>query len=338
MRYKVLKYFATALILILVGCRDFLLNGEPENTFEENFEEFWKTLDEQYVGIHAYNVNWDSVYISAKAELTNVKNENQLFSLFITMSKPFKDFHFRIKAKNKGSYNYNSNAPVNFLGTNLVQSYLKGGLKGNTRVKYGQVSDSIVYMHIANFVGLDNEDFKVIDQILLENLSSKAFIVDVRNNGGGNEANAKLVASRFTSKECNYAYFRAKSGKKHDDFSDFKVKSFGPNGAIQFLKPVFLLTNKYVASSSESFAYMMRCLPNVVQVGDNTAGLITSMPIDYELPNGWSVWISIGLSYDTDKKLNTDGLIPHHKVSITAQDSLDRKDRILEKAIMLANM
>lgn len=108
-----------------------------------------------------------------------------------------------------------------------------------------------------------------------------------------------------------------------------------PGGAKQFTKDVILLTNRFVASAGEGFAYMMHSLPHVRQVGDHPAGLVTRFPLDRELPNGWSYWCSVGLEYDADKKLIVEGSIPDFKVGISKHDSIVRRDMILEQAISL---
>jgi carboxyl-terminal processing protease len=335
-RHNLLKVGLFLSLIVWIACAETFLGKEPDNTPNDVFEAYWQGMNEHYVGIDAYGVNWDSIYAVYKPQVANVKNERALFELLVNMSRPFKDGHFFIDARKIGYYSYPNPQPTHFLGVNAVARYMvPKQLKGNSRVKYGNISDSIFYMHVANVSGPDATDFKIIDQILEENPKAQGAIIDIRNNYGGNEAWSRLIASRFTDQERIYQYQRSRIGKKITDMSDFFASTVKPEGAKQFTKPIILLTNRYVASAGESFALMMRTLPYVRQVGDNTSGLITGYPIERELPNGWTYWCSIALTYDPNKQLITNGLVPHVRAELTKQDTSFGRDAVLEKAIEL---
>ncbi len=75
----------------------------------------------------------------------------------------------------------------------------------------------------------------------------------------------------------------------------------------------------------------MRCMPQVIQVGDQTGGG-SGMPFTATLPNGWTVRFSASPSYDRDKNQTEFGIAPDYNVAITDADFLRGKDTIIEFA------
>jgi hypothetical protein len=327
--------FLLLFFLSQIGCKKTLLGDETPNTPIDNFDAFWQGMDENYVGFAARPaLNWDSIYQVYRPKITTTTTNNDLFNYFKAMMLPFRDQHFVLR--NPATYyQFSDTFNHQFLGLDAVRGYLTMPLKGNKIVQYAPIGN-VGYVYISDFNGQNPASYyELIDTIVTTFKDQTGLIIDIRDNSGGSETYGKTIASRFTDQTRTYSYNRFKKGKKRDDLSDFQANSFASKGNTPFLKPVLLLTNRAVASSAEDFALMMRSIPSVKLVGDNTAGLIYTRPITRQLPNGWVYWCSVSLLHDGNKNVLTNGIEPDFRVSISTADSIARKDKVLEKAIDL---
>jgi carboxyl-terminal processing protease len=325
-----------SLLFTQMACKKMWLGDEISNSQIENFDDFWRGMDENYVGFAARpDIDWDSIYRVYRPKVTNSTSNTELFTLFKQMMLPFRDEHFAIEALNTGYYQFVDTFNHQFLGLNAVGTYLTTPFKGNKTVKYAPIG-KVGYIYIADFDGRNPVSYyELIDAILDEFKDQTGVIMDIRDNGGGNEAYAKIIASRFTDQSRVYDYNRFKKGKNRADLTDFVENTLDPKGNKPFLKPVMLLTNQQVGSSAENFALMMRSNPTIKTVGDNTAGLIYTRPIARQLPNGWLYKCSVSLLHDAYKKILIEGIVPDYRVNISSADAAAGKDKVLEKALAL---
>lgn len=120
---------------------------------------------------------------------------------------------------------------------------------------------------------------------------SKVLILDIRGNGGGNSGFAWNWLSGFTNQYMRIKYINADKfsqpylsfAQSSDEYPDEHIKiikdSLGTwrflyqNGAqIPNASIIFVLTDKHVGSSGETFVEYLSALENVVFVGSNTHG------------------------------------------------------------------
>ena len=170
-------------------------------------------------------------------------------------------------------------------------------------------SDNIAIITIDDF-GYDNlPDEIYANYSLLE--KAKGFIIDIRNNGGGNSSNGDAVAALFFKKTfsgghyklpAHIGYYKANAPYLYDDGQQWVkdalnvgkrsfyhldepivrcVKNYDPPGLLR--QPVVLLTTAETGSAAEDFAISM--LPRGTIVGTPTTGS-TGQPIFYTLDSG----------------------------------------------------
>ncbi len=177
-------------------------------------------------------------------------------------------------------------------------------------------------------------DYEAIDNVVTAFQDKDGMIIDIRDNGGGSDANAELIASRFADKKRLYRYVRYRSGENHTDFTEWRSSFIAPDGN-SFTKPIAVLTNRGCFSSTESFLFAMKVMPQVVTVGGVTGGGSGS-PIYRELPIGWTFRLSSWQEVDSDFQfIEGTGMTPDHLVTISEADDVANTDTILEAAIAL---
>lgn len=333
------KLFLILIICTLVfSCGNFILDSDPKNTPENNFEIFWKEFDRYYAFFNLRNINWDSVYTAHRPYVNPETSGQELFQIFSSMLNVFRDVHVNLYTP-LGSYAYKrleEQHYQNFDHMVVNNEYLKDGLQsaGNYMYSYGRLENQLGYLLISTFSG--NEDiYKRIDYVFLQ-LSwyqVKGLIIDIRDNAGGNTAGSDYIASRFADKKRLYEYVRWRNGPGHSDFTELTPHYVEPSEKAPFKKPVAVLINRNCFSTAEAFVLAMKTFPNVITIGDTTGGGAGN-PIMRELPNGWVYRIPRWISYTPELKCYEGvGIAPDIKVDISYNDSRNRKDPILDKAI-----
>jgi hypothetical protein len=346
MQNKILKtgfmrrYFNLIVLVIFIFFSCKKADNQIENDQQGNFKIFWDDFNSNYPAFQLNNINWDSVYTVNSSLINSSTKDIDLFNIMKSSVLALRDAHSDIISNQYGRADYGnkfvrqkpSNFPVwNTIFTKYVQ--LMKFNHSNATMAYGKViNQDIGYFLIESFCEV-KDDYYMIDSFLDIFQNSKAVIIDIRHNGGGNEAYAQIVASRLTNQATTYRYARYRNGPNHSDLSDFIPLVLIPDGKIRFTKPVILLTNRHTFSAAEDFALMLKSLTNVVHIGDTTLGGVATNPVTKTLPNGWTYRMSRAINCDKNKAPINGGIAPQFNVQITKSDSINGVDRIIEAAI-----
>ena len=322
---KYLVYLVS--LVFLTSCVD---AEERQNSPTGNFEALWQILDEHYCFFdykqHEYGLDWNEVYHKYKVRVDDKMNEDQLFEVLCNMLSELRDGHVNLTySMDYGRYwAWQEAYPKNF-NDSLERRYLGTDYKIASGLRYRILDDNIGYIRYESFqqpIGEGN-----LDDVLAYLALCRGLIIDIRNNGGGDLTTAELLAARFVHEKTLVGYMQHKTGTGHSDFSDMEPQYLEPSRNIRWHKGVCVLTNRSVFSAANTFAVMMRALPNVKIVGDHTGGG-SGMPMSNSLPNGWSVRYSACPMYDRDRQQTEFGIVPDIQVSIgTSED-----DEIIETA------
>ncbi|USQ97748.1 S41 family peptidase [Caulobacter sp. RL271] len=166
----------------------------------------------------------------------------------------------------------------------------RGRQAANNRVFWGRVDD-IGYLNLVTMGAFARnaapDDPRPLDAVLDEAMAAfagaKAVIVDVSNNRGGYDTISARIAARFADQP-QLAYSKVAVGAKAPP-QPLRVE---PAGGPRFTGPVYLVTSDVTVSAGETFALMMKALPNVKQVGMTTRGAFSDQ-LPKPLPNGWAL-------------------------------------------------
>ena len=322
------KYFLLFFCLSLfIGCVD---EEEQPDTPEGNFEALWKIMDEHYCFFDYKNVDWNSVYNIYKVRARGDISREQLFEVLTDMLSELRDGHVNLySAFDYGRYwRWHEDYPTNFSDT-LQRRYLGTDYRIAAGMKYKILDDNIGYVYYESFSDAIGEGN--LDEVIQHFMFCQGMIVDIRGNGGGTVTNVDKIAARFCNEKTLVGYSQHKTGKGHNDFSDLEPIYIEPSSNLRWQKPVVLLTNREVFSAANEFTQYMRCMPQVIQVGDQTGGG-SGMPFTATLPNGWTVRFSACPNYDRDRNQTEFGIAPDYNVAITDADFLRGKDTIIEFA------
>ena len=321
-------------LVSLVSCVD---TEEYHDTAKGNFEALWKIIDEHYCFFdykqQEYGLDWNAVYNKYKVRVHDDMLTTQLFEVCCDMLSELRDGHVNlVSAMDYGRYwQWQEAYPKNFSDT-LYRHYMGTDYRISSTLSFRVLDDNIGYVYCGSFenpIGEGN-----LDEVLSYLAFCRGLIIDIRNNGGGELTTAERLAGRFVQQKTLVGYMQHKTGPGHNDFSDREAWYLEPSSKMRWHKKVCVLTNRSVYSAANTFAVMMRALPNVTIVGDHTGGG-SGMPMSSSLPNGWSVRFSVCPMYDKDGQQTEFGIAPDVAVSLSDASRANDVDDIIEKARQL---
>jgi hypothetical protein len=182
------------------------------------------------------------------------------------------------------------------------------------------------------FIGAwTKEGFGDVEAALDKLADSRALILDVRANGGGDELLARRIAGRFATKPVVYGRAQARDATlPGEGFLEALDKRLDP-AATHDPREVVVLQGPCCVSSTEWFLLMMGALENVTTVGLPSRGA-TGNPKPFPLFQGINVWVPTqrGLMLD-GTLIEGQGVPPDEEVG----HGEEGKDPALERALAI---
>lgn len=306
-----------------------------------NFRALWKILDEGYCFFperYPEPKGWKRVYEAMAARISTQMSEDRLFDLMAELIDHLHDGHVNLYSSFDVSSNSDwSHSPHSFYNAEIRNRYLGNhyrvaGSLYYTIIDYNEHKvDSIALVVCPSFS--KNITLQHWYAVFKRIRGCRGLIVDIRNNGGGYVSNASTMASCFVPERSAVAFLSAKTGPGHHDFGPLSPIYVDPAPeAVQWRKPVVLLTNRRVYSAANSVTAYLKHNSDVYIVGDTTGGG-GGLPISSELPNGWSLRYSSSRTLDAHKELIEWGVSPHFVQPQTDEATALQQDALIEKAI-----
>ena len=136
---------------------------------------------------------------------------------------------------------------------------------------------------------------KIMNRAMNDLSESSAIVLDVRFNGGGQDAVSFEILSYFLPSKTQVAKQKLKYGTKQSPVIPLYIQG-KPNA---FTKPVYVLTSKQTGSAAEAFSIATLAMNNVYRIGTRTSGAM-STALEKQLPNGWDFSISNEIYMDNN--------------------------------------
>ncbi|MBI4993910.1 S41 family peptidase [Candidatus Wolfebacteria bacterium] len=191
-------------------------------------------------------------------------------------------------------------------------------------VDFEMKEGDMAYFHLYNFY--ENAPFLFYQNIVKAALQNpKGIILDLRNNPGGYLEGAVNIASWFFEPGQIVVSEEFISGKK-DEF-----RSYG-SGALKDL-PIVVLVNEGSASASEILAGALQDNRNVKIIGKKSFGKGTVQQLE-TLSDGSTIKITIAHWLTPNgHMIDKNGIAPDYEVNLSEDDTKNKKDPQLDKAI-----
>jgi len=305
------KYKNTIIILLLIplsACQLFL-GPEPDTSPKAIFYNLWNDFNNIHANLDLrmssnprYN-NWQEVYDYHSNNLKDRMTDNDLFELCLNMLKVLNDPHVSLHAPGRNDYSYTDTNPEHFYLSEVKKHLTGSGSEVYKNFLYGKftLSPHIGYIHIKTFTPETYEWGRAIDRIIRELSDTKAIVLDIRNNSGGEIQILEFIVSRFIAERKDYMTVSVKSGPEPNSFSAPVVYTARPSGS-NYTKPVVLITNKGTVSAAERFTLALRTQSHVIHTGTTTLGALSKRH-RRPMANGWFYSISPERSADMNGKI-----------------------------------
>jgi carboxyl-terminal processing protease len=259
----------------------------PSSDFAAQFDSLWTTFDREYSYFEHKRVDWPATRATYRPRALAAANQAAFMEVIREMLGTLHDGHVTLRdPSGRQTPTYTSQGFVNWDRAVFDQYRGRAGwTQGQIDWGHG-VLDGVPYIAIG---GWGNQAIRTadFDAAFERYRDAPALILDVRMNSGGNDQLAFEIAGRFTRSTVRAGYVKFRNGPAHTNFGPPNERTVSPRGPWQFAGNVLLLIGRRCASSNESFIVAMAQMPNVVLVGDRTAGS-TGNPGTFPLAGGWS--------------------------------------------------
>lgn len=181
---------------------------------------------------------------------------------------------------------------------------------------------------------------------------SKALIIDLRFNGGGNSSIAAEILSHFTNKDLEGSIWKTKKhiaaykawGNYSERYREYAQDNAWESGSMELLKakesnnhivPTFVLIGRHTASAAEDFLIYADKLNHFTTIGEKTYGS-TGQPIFFDLPGGGALRICTKRdSYPDGKEFVGYGITPQVTIDRMPEHLRSEQDIVLSSAIKI---
>jgi hypothetical protein len=196
---------------------------------------------------------------------------------------------------------------------------------------------NIAYLQINSFN--DEKIVKVFDSLFTSIAATKALIIDIRNNGGGNGGNGFEILGYLTDRP----FYTGKSmirqyrpvGRSWGGIEKGTIEedNWRPYKNKLYSKPVIVLTSGATYSAAEDFTATFKSMKRGVVIGEPSGGS-TGQPVFFTLPGGGTGAICSKRDYFSDgTEFIGVGIQPDKVVHPTAKSISLGKDDVLEAAV-----
>ncbi len=319
--------------------RAFMNDAEPSNPVNV-FDYLWNKVDQQYSFFDIKGVDWDSVYEVYRPKVYDDMDSDSLFAVCAAILNTLKDGHTNLFSEFDVSHNdsvyykmyaeKNIDANVVMLNYLTVNYHTTGSLIHNA-IRNGEVA----YIRYSSF--MDNIVDQDLEYLTNRYKDCKGLILDLRQNGGGNIENIRILLNMFDNHGQPLYYTQIKSGPEHDAFTDLttvyadSIYYSDVFTESAYTKPVAVLIDRGSYSATSFFAICTQGYDNVKLFGDYSGGGL-GLPNGGALPNGWTYRFSITRTFALDGGNYENGVPPDVRVLIDPETTAQGIDNVIEAA------
>ncbi|MCG2584999.1 S41 family peptidase [Massilia sp. TS11] len=297
------------------------------------FDSLWSTFDRDYAHFEDKQIDWDALRSEFRPQAAASKSQPELQAVLLQMLGRLHDLHVHFDGPNGSQLASYTNPRAANVDLNLLANWFKGqqGVLLRDELGYARVPGG-AYVGIRSW---RNGAFSVadIDQLFEQLRDSPALIIDVRMNGGGDDSLAAAFGARLLEQSRVMHYTKTRNGARHSDFTPLEARIVEPRGPWTYRGKLIVLTGAASASSTESFLSLLHGLPNVILLGERSAGA-SGNPASYRLNADWSYTVPRWVAYAGDTQPIEDrGILPDVTVVAAAADFAAGRDPVLEAAL-----
>ena len=302
-------------------------------TPEENLrsiEQLRRAIDEDYSYRDLRSLDWDKLFKEAAPKLESSQTARAFALVAGRMLATAEDLHVWLQVGEEVIPSFARQVSPNVNRVSLSEA-VPGWRRRSAAVYSGLfVEDRIGYLMIANWDVRQAKDVEAAYEVLRELAGTKALIIDVRPNAGGDEPLAQQFAGCFVDQPVVYA---KNVIRRNGQFSQVFDRAIPPNKERPgYRGKVVVLMGICNVSSCESFLLMMKQVPGCKLIGQRSYGS-SGNPRPVNLENGVTVFLPSWKDLRPDGTcFEREGIAPDIEVSAKPSDFLTA-DPVLQAAL-----
>ena len=330
-----------AILMLASSCEKSFLYEDQADDPQTIFDAVWTDMDEHYSGFTDSPLQWEDLGNMYSPLITSHTSNQDLWNVLTEMLDKLNDEHVKLyddasKEVFISGDDKAEQAVTEFDLELIANDYLTKIASPNNYILHGKMAgkENVGYIFIAAFL---DENPGVIGSALqqMDYQNLDALIIDLRTSIGGYDGLAAKYAAYF-SDGCHHVYnSQYKNGPGRNDFTSPKAYYTQSPELVNFSKPIILLADAATASEAEIFTINMRSFAHVVQMGDTTAGALSTVGPTRFLANGWRYEYSIQRITNPDgSTFEKAGIPPVKYVQNSAEEILNGQDKVLEESLL----
>lgn len=311
------------------GPGDKFIAAHPQNFAAWN--ELTRLLRERYSHFARLGIDWDREFEGAQDWILRAPTEQEWAGRVALLLEQARDPHLYLTLSDGTRYSTWTDANPPNINARAVRAMIPNLVEANPLVQWA-LGDGVGYIAVKAW---DNAQgyMDAIDPVMEKLVGAHTIIIDVRENGGGDETQAKRLAQWFVDGGKVYETHRFRDPESKDGWTETATRVVVGNPPPRRTNArVLLLQGPVCLSSNESFIAMMRVSPNCTTLGSRTGGS-SANPGRFPLPNGvtmvlprWEARLPDG------SPLEGVGLAP----DVAVGGRFDQRDPVLEEAMRRA--
>jgi carboxyl-terminal processing protease len=214
-------------------------------------------------------------------------------------------------------------------------------IQQRSRFEYRELPGHISYMALNDFG--DNRIVSDFESKLDEALRAKAWILDLRENGGGDSSIGYNILGHFLNAAARGEAWRTRlynptfrAWRKPQSWYEGTPDAIELSAAQRYSGPIYILTSPATCSAAEDFLIPLRVQKRATVVGEPTCGS-SGQPLSFSI---YGADVRVCTKWDRmpdGTEFVGIGIIPDFQVSRTREDVSTGRDAVLEAAIRLAS-
>ncbi|HKX46333.1 MAG TPA: S41 family peptidase, partial [Planctomycetota bacterium] len=210
------------------------------------------------------DLEWEEA-VAARRELAAAQRTNLgLGAVLADLLAGLEDLHAWVRVDGTYVPGYSRTRVLN--GNWAADQERLEGMRGDgPNLWVARTQDNLGYLNVH---GLADPELPGRVDAALEKLGDTwGLVLDLRYNGGGDEALAQQIAARFLDAEVVYAKHRFRGGPGLRELGPVNERTLAPRGPWRYAAPVVVLQGPLTMSSAEAFALMLAAAPDVTTLG-----------------------------------------------------------------------
>jgi len=306
--------------------------AQQRHSYEAQFDFLWERFQTLYPSFAYKGVDWKAQRATYRPRAVRARSQDEFIAVTREMLEPLRDLHaWFVDPRGEVVPTYRPSTLANF-----DRPRWERALRDATPVaRGGDAVEANVGGYAYLFIGSWKEptDAGSIDLALARMRDAPGLIIDVRANGGGSDATALAIVSRFTQRPIIASYVQVRNGPAVTDLDTPVARVVSPRGPWQFTRPVVVIAGRAGFSATESFVAAMRMLPNVMVIGDTTGGA-SGNPATFPLANGWQFTVPRWLEFTPDRQaIEGRGVAPQVAIPWAPSTYDSERDPLIDAAV-----